>query len=127
MKPKQARFVAEFLKDQDATKAARRAGYSAKTARVQGPRLLRNLEIRAAIDAKLSAISEKCELSAEKIIKRIEDIAFDQLADPKNVLKACELLGKYMKLFTDRIQVDTPGKVLIELPPNGREPPRADG
>lgn len=123
MKPKQARFVAEFLKDQDATKAARRSGYSAKTARVQGPRLLKDPAIRAAIDEKLGAITENCELTAERILKRIQKIAFSELAEDKNVLKACELLGKYMKLFTDRIQVDTPGRVLIELPPNGRESP----
>jgi phage terminase small subunit len=36
--PKQTRFVEEFLLDCNATQAAIRAGYSAKTAEVQGPR-----------------------------------------------------------------------------------------
>jgi len=39
---KQPRFVAEYLKDLNATQAAIRAGYSRKTAEVQGSRLLRN-------------------------------------------------------------------------------------
>ncbi len=41
--PKQARFVEEYLIDLNATQAAIRAGYSAKTAEVQGSRLLGNV------------------------------------------------------------------------------------
>ena len=37
---KQARFVAEYLLDLSATGAAKRAGYSEKTAHSSGPRLL---------------------------------------------------------------------------------------
>ena len=43
--PKQERFVAEYLVDMNATQAAIRAGYSRKTADVQGPRLLGNVRI----------------------------------------------------------------------------------
>ena len=53
--PKQARFVAEYLRDLNATAAAMRAGYSEKTANQQGPRLLDNPAVAAAIDeAKLT-------------------------------------------------------------------------
>ena len=38
--PKQKRFVAEYLVDLNATAAAKRAGYSAKTADRIGPELL---------------------------------------------------------------------------------------
>ncbi len=38
--PKQARFVEEYLIDLNATQAAIRAGYSAKTANEQGAQLL---------------------------------------------------------------------------------------
>ena len=47
--PKHARFVAEYLKDLNATQAAVRAGYSPKTANQQGPELLVNPGIAAAI------------------------------------------------------------------------------
>lgn len=40
-----------FLYDRNAIGAAIRAGYSKKTANQQGPRLLKNVEIAAAIDA----------------------------------------------------------------------------
>lgn len=44
--PKQQRFVAEYLVDMNATQAAIRAGYSQKTADVQGPRLFGNVRRR---------------------------------------------------------------------------------
>ncbi len=44
--PKQARFVEEYLIDLNATQGAIRAGYSAKTAEVQGSRLLGNCHLQ---------------------------------------------------------------------------------
>lgn len=49
MTAKQQRFVAEYLKDLNATQAAIRAGYSAKTANQSGPRLLVHVGIAAAV------------------------------------------------------------------------------
>ena len=45
----QQRFVAEYLIDLNATQAAIRAGYSARTADRQGSRLLRHVEVAAAV------------------------------------------------------------------------------
>ena len=47
--PRQEQFVAEYLVDLNATQASIRAGYSEKTARQQGARLLSNVYIQAAI------------------------------------------------------------------------------
>lgn len=68
MTPKQAAFVAEYLVDKNATQAAIRAGYSKKTAASQGERLLRNVEIRAAIDA---AMQERTEQANELVSKKV--------------------------------------------------------
>lgn len=46
---KQQRFVAEYLTDMNATQAATRAGCSEKTAYSQGQRMLKNVEVAAAI------------------------------------------------------------------------------
>ena len=46
MTTKQQRFVEEYLIDLNATQAAIRAGYSAKTANEQGARLLANVSVR---------------------------------------------------------------------------------
>ena len=48
---RQERFVEEYLIDLNATQAAVRAGYSAKTAHSCGPRLLANAGVAAAISA----------------------------------------------------------------------------
>ncbi len=47
--PKQARFVEEYLIDLNATQAAIRAGYSAKTARAMGCENLTKPDIQAAV------------------------------------------------------------------------------
>ena len=49
LKPKQHRFVAEYLVDLNASQAAIRAGYSRKNANVNGPRLLANAGVAAAV------------------------------------------------------------------------------
>ena len=51
LNPKQERFAAEYLIDLNATQAAIRAGYSAKTAYSQGERLLRHVEVAQAVQA----------------------------------------------------------------------------
>ena len=53
---RQSRFVEEYLIDLNATAAAKRAGYSEKTAYALGARLLKHPDVAKAIDA---AIQER--------------------------------------------------------------------
>ena len=46
---KQHRFMVEYLVDLNATQAALRVGYSPRTAPQQGSRLLKNVDVQAAI------------------------------------------------------------------------------
>nr|PZN74803.1 MAG: terminase small subunit [Pseudomonadota bacterium] len=62
--PKQARFVAEYLKDLNATQAAIRAGYSKRSAQEQSSRLLSNDMVRAAVQAAQARQLEAAELDA---------------------------------------------------------------
>ena len=57
--PKQQQFVEEYLVDLNATQAAIRAGYSAKTAEFQASRLLRNAKVQAAIAERMKAFEYK--------------------------------------------------------------------
>jgi phage terminase small subunit len=62
--PRQKRFIAEYLVDLNATNAAIRAGYSEKTAFVQGPRLLGNVRVASYIAEKTEKkISHKIRLT----------------------------------------------------------------
>lgn len=74
--PKQARFVDEFMIDLNATQAAIRAGYSELTADVQGPRLLGNVGVAAAIAARQAAIAHKLGVTQERIVAELAKIAF---------------------------------------------------
>lgn len=80
---KQATFVRQYLVDQNATQAAIRAGYSAKTAASQGERLLRNAEIRAAVAAGQASLAERVGITAERVLRERARIAF---FDPRKLL-----------------------------------------
>jgi phage terminase small subunit len=78
---KQQRFCAEYLIDLNATQAAIRAGYSARTANPQGPRLLGNPEIQAAIAAAMAERCEQTKIDATWLLKRLVAEAEADLAD----------------------------------------------
>jgi phage terminase small subunit len=78
---KQARFVEEYLVDMNATGAARRAGYSKKTAEQQGYENLRKPEIHRAIAAARAQLSERCQVSLDDITRELTRMGFANLAD----------------------------------------------
>lgn len=87
---KQRKFAAEYLIDQNATQAAIRAGYSAKTARQQGARLLSHVDIQALIATKAqqverraAAVEQRIEISAERTLAEIARIGY---CDPVQML-----------------------------------------
>src|SRR5215471_8168501 len=65
--PKQARFVAEYLIDLNATQAAIRAGYSAKTAGAVGSENLTKPEIASAIAEAQAAQFQRLALDADEV------------------------------------------------------------
>lgn len=74
--PKQQMFVKEYLVDLNATQAAIRAGYSAKTSEQQGARLLVNVKVAAEIQKGMNKRAEKIELTSERVLKEIAHSAF---------------------------------------------------
>ena len=76
MNEKHRRFVAEYLIDLNATNAAIRAGYSRKTARAQGSRLLADADIGAAIVAGQTKALDKAELTASRVLEELRRLAF---------------------------------------------------
>jgi hypothetical protein len=67
--PKQRRFVDEYLLDLNATQAAIRAGYSARTANEQGARLLANASVAAAAQSAQLARSERLQLTQDDVLR----------------------------------------------------------
>lgn len=80
---KQKFFVKEYLIDLNATQAAIRAGYSAKTANEIGAQNLAKLSIQAAIQKALDKRAAKVEASAELVLQHWMDVA---QADPNEII-----------------------------------------
>lgn len=103
---KQQMFVKEYLVDLNATQAAIRAGYSAKTARQIGEENLSKPDVAAAVKVEMDKRAQKTEITAEEVLKSIKRIA--ALAEASEeygpALKGQELLGKHLKLFVDKIE-----------------------
>lgn len=73
---RRTRFVKEFLIDQNATRAAVAAGFSEKTAYSQGQRLLKNVEVRAAIEKENAAVNAKLDITVERVKLELARLAF---------------------------------------------------
>ncbi|HEX5236147.1 MAG TPA: terminase small subunit [Silvibacterium sp.] len=80
--PKQAMFVAEYLIDGNATRAAIAAGFAAGSAHVTGARLLKHATVAAAIAERQERRKEKLKISAERVLEELAKLAF---YDPKDL------------------------------------------
>ena len=121
--PKQELFIREYLVDMNATQAAIRAGYSADTAREMGSENLtkpaiaqriqeamgerfEDVEIKAAwVLGKIVETINRCS-QAEPVLDREGNHTGEWKFDSRGALKGTELLARYLKLLTDRIEVE---------------------
>lgn len=121
LSPKQETFCQEYIKDLNATKAGVRAGYSEKTANEQASRLLAKVNVAARVQELMNGRAKRNELTADKVLNDIEEVrlrcsqgveVLDKFGQPTGVwkfdsnaaLKASELQGKHLKLFTDKVE-----------------------
>lgn len=78
---KQQRFVDEYLIDLNATQAAIRAGYSAKTADQQGSRMLANVKIKQAVAEKQAQRSKRTGVNQDRVVLELAKVAFAKMTD----------------------------------------------
>jgi len=131
--PKQERFVGEYLVDLNAKQAAIRAGYSPKSAHVEGSRLLTNAKVAAAISAAKQERSEATKIDAEYVLQKLHQVVERCLQEVRPALhaktrqpmkdkdgntlytfnaaganQALALLGKHVQIgaFEDRVRHD---------------------
>ena len=145
---KQDRFCREYVVDLNASRAARKAGYKAKTARQQGQRLLTKVDVQQRIAELQAEVTHRLGIKAENVLHELTRIGFSNIADylefgPNGVtlrnsedlndnqlaavaeiietitkhgrnlrfklhdkLSALEKLGKHLKLFTEKVEVE---------------------
>ena len=129
MTEKQKRFVDEYLIDLNATQAAVRAGYSAKSAYSIGTENLKKPEIKRSIEEQLQQLHNSKTADAEEIIEYLTSVmrgestaqivvvegegegcsaarTMEKAPDEKERLRAAELLGKRFGIFTDKAEIN---------------------
>ncbi|MYD94572.1 MAG: terminase small subunit [Chloroflexi bacterium] len=79
--PKQQRFVDEYLVDLNATQAAVRAGYSARTANRMGSENLSKPVIQDAVQKALKRRAQRTEITADNVLREYARLAFADLTD----------------------------------------------
>jgi len=112
MTPKQRRFVAEYAVDGNAASAARRAGYSPRSARVNGPRLLTNAAVREALQASQREIASRLELDRQRVLAGLMEAVETARAqaDPHALIRAWSEIGKMLGFYQPevrRVEVST--------------------
>jgi phage terminase small subunit len=113
----QERFCEEYLKDLNGKEAAARAGYSPATSQEQASRLLKHPLVRQRVDALMEKRAKRTALSADRVLENIERIATkaEEVGEYASALKGNELLGKHLKLFTERHEHSGPDGGAIQL------------
>ena len=111
---KRAAFVREYLVDLNASGAARRAGYSARTSDRTGYDLLRNPEIQAAVQTALQERAQTTQVTADMVIDGLRGIAEGEGPDAPRV-RAYELLGKHIGMFTERQEITMKSDIVVDL------------
>lgn len=122
--PKQERFVQEYLVDLNATQAAIRAGYSAKTASRIGQQLLAKTCISEAIQKAMKKREKRTEVTQDYVIAKLREIVEKNASDGPdselkyaNKIRALELLGKHTGAFDGGAKEgqNEPVKVVIDV------------
>jgi len=116
LNPKHARFVQEYLIDLNATQAAIRAGYSEKTAKAQGSRLLTIADIQSAISEGQKKLGEKAGITAERVLEELGIVAF---SDIKNYLDIDQDTGAIRaKSFDDATMPENASRAVQSMTEN---------
>lgn len=130
---KQLMFCREYLVDLNATQAAIRAGYSKNTAMEQGYQLLHKTSVMGHIQSLMDERAKRVDISADYVLNSIYEVTErckqgtpvivdgvetgEWKFEPNAALRGCELLGKHLKLFTDKLDVggqsDNPIKATV--------------
>ena len=121
MNPKQAAFTREYCVDYNATQAAIRAGYSPKTAGIQGHDLLKKPNIAAEVKRLSNVAAEELGITKRWILQQLKDSVetnfpryVESETDKGDVVltfgnaaaanKALELLMKHAGLLTEKVE-----------------------
>lgn len=147
MTDKQRRFADEYLIDCNGTRAYKAAYPHVKrdgVAAAAATRLLKNVNVKAYIDERLEAISSAKIADAREVMEYLTSVLrgesqsevvvvegcgdgcsearrLDKAPDERERLKAAELLGKHLGMFTDNVRLtgDVGVQIIDDIPSDG--------
>lgn len=112
---KQKRFCEEYLIDLNATQSYLRAGYKAKSSDIacaEGSKLLRNPKVAEYIKELRERQAKRTEVSSDEVVEELKKVAFcDAKVLGRDKVKALELLGQHLGMFTEKVSVTTEDKL----------------
>ena len=103
-------FVDHYLSTRNATESAKRAGYSAKTARSLGSRLLTDVDVKALVDEGLKKDSER--LTEETFVKLAMDDYKAVEQDSANRPRFLHLAGQAVGIIKNGSSDSRPNQTL---------------
>lgn len=130
------KFCHEYIKDMNATQAAIRTGYSEKTAKMQGSRLMTNDDIKTRVKELRDAYLDENIMTAKQVEYELTRIALglsnekhvviegtgegcseariiDKPPDEKSRLKALELMAKRHRILSGDTTIDIKPVLII--------------
>jgi phage terminase small subunit len=113
---RQAAFVREYLVDLNATAAAERAGYTAKSARYSARDIMVMPHVKAAVDAEMAARAVRTDETQDGVIADLNRVgkAAEDAGKYDAAIRAIELRGKHLGMFKVQAELSGPGGAPIE-------------
>ena len=100
-------FAQHLAKGEQAIVAYEKAGYTRQI--TNASRLKAHPEIQRRISELHAAAARRSEITVQRVVEGIGTIAFNELGDVshQNQLRGYELLGRYLSIFQDNLNVTT--------------------
>lgn len=106
---RQESFVTEYLKDRNATQAAIRAGYSAKSAPGTSFQLMHNPNVISRIREITDSKNALSGVDSTFVIRELRKVAEQEDVAQSTKVRALELLAKHLGMLEDRLSIKTDG------------------
>lgn len=108
LNPKQLKFIRFYMLGNSGAESARLAKYSLHTAREAAGRMLKNPKVIKEIEKREAKVRDKLDLDVVFWVKKMLEVIEDctEKSDNPIKLKALDLTGKYLNLFTTNVKVD---------------------
>ena len=108
LSPRQARFVQEYLACGNATASAVKVGLSPKGAAVAGNRMLRNVYVQKALQARQAADATRLSISRENVLEWLQSafLTARVKGDPAAMVSAAREIGRMMGFYTVTVKVE---------------------